>query len=163
MTIEELSKMPLGKEHRTGGFRLTVKRQRSVREHGKKYLQEILWMDDTGEIAGEILLPKRIPLQNNANIHITICWLQQGEKGPKLYVEQWTPVTMTELDVCTQRANFNDEIQYGEPLPVIKSKVRMHVVCSHRRWHGLDEKLTQEQKSIANDDVDFIMTGESDG
>lgn len=92
MTIEELLKRPIGKEYRTGGFQLTVKRSRSVRESGKKYLQEVLFLDSTGEMNGEVLLPKYVPLQNSANINIIICWNQTGEKKAKLYVEQWSHV-----------------------------------------------------------------------
>jgi len=162
MTIKQLLEMPIDKEKsKCGGFQLKVRIARGVID---RKLQAVVFIDDAGdEMPGDVVLPKYIPLQKNANIHITVCWLKQGESGPKLWVEQWYPVTMTELDVCTQRANFNDEIQYGEPLPVIKSKVRMHVVCSMIQASGLREGMPtccDSFKKDLNAWVDFIMTGE---
>ena len=131
MTIKQLLDMPIGKEKsKCGGFQLTVKRARSTREHGKKYLQEVLWLDSSGEIPGEVLLPNYVPLQQNANINIVVCWLQQGEKGPKLYVEQWRPVQWSAEGRAEPRTNYNEDMQYGEPLHIVKSKVKMHVVCA---------------------------------
>ena len=155
MTINQLLQMPIGVESRSGGFQLTVKVARKTVEVDKKYLQWVIFMDSTGEIPGEVSLPKYIPLKKYQRIHITVCWLQQGENGKKLYVDQWYPITITEEELCTQRANFNDEFQYGEPLHIVKSKIRMHVVCailSTGNFEDLD-------KDFINKWVDFIVTG----
>ena len=95
MTIEQLLQMPMGKENRTGGFQLTVKVARKTVKINQKHLQWVVFMDETGEIPGEVLLPKYNPLIKNQKIHITVCWLQAGEKGKKLYVDQWYPITYT--------------------------------------------------------------------
>jgi len=131
MTIKQLLDMPIDKEKsRCGGFQLTVKRARNTRKHGKKYLQEVLLLDSSGEIPSEVLLPNYVPLQNNININIIVCWLQPGEKGAKLYVEQWSPVKWTAEGQANPRTNYNDDMQYGEPLHIVKSKVKMHLVCA---------------------------------
>jgi len=167
MTIKQLLETPLGEEHRTGGFQLTVKRARSTREHGKKYLQEVLWLDATGEIAGEILLPKRIPLQNNANINITVCWLQQAEKGEKkLYVEQWTPVQWTADGYEASRSMANSLFDPEDEF-IIRGKVRHGVVCAYisagkmidRDGIPLNPKSNEYITNNITAWVDFIMTG----
>ena len=156
MTIKQLLEMPVDKDKsKCGGFQLKVRIARKTIEYGKGHLQAVTFIDDAGdEMPGDIVLPKYIPVQRNAKIHITICWLKQGETGPKLWVEQWYPVTMTELDICTQRANFNDEMQYGEPLHIVESKVRMHVVCA------ILSTANDYDKEFVNNAVDFIITGE---
>jgi len=158
ITIEQLKKKPIGKDHRVGGFQLTVKRARSTREHGKKYLQEVLWLDSTGEIPGEILLEKRIPLQNNANITIVVCWLQDGEDGKKLYVEQWKHVEWSADGYEASRGM--SYLSDREDESVVRSMIRHGIVTAHRRKVGLDIKLTDEQKEIALSDEEFIYNGE---
>ena len=162
MTIKQLLEMPIDKDKsKCGGFQLKVRIARGVID---RKLQAVVFIDEAGdEMPGDVVLPKYIPLQKNANIHITICWLKQGEKGPKLWVEQWYPVTMTELDMCTQRANFNDEMQYGEPLHIVKSKIRMHISEAVINASGLREgipTLSDSFKKDINEWVDFSLTGE---
>jgi len=164
MTIKQLLEMPIDKDKsKCGGFQLTVKRARSTREHGKKYLQEVLLLDSSGEIPGEVLLPNYVPLQNNANINIIVCWLQPGEKGPKLYVEQWSPVKWSAEGQAEPRTSYNEDMQYGEPLHIVKSKVKMHVVCAMIQASGLREGMptcNDSFKKDINEWVEFIVTGE---
>lgn len=160
MTIKQLLEMPIDEEKsKCGGFQLTVRIARKTISHGKKHLQAVAFIDDVGdEMPGDVVLPKYIPLCKNAKIHITVCWIKQGESGKKLWVDQWYPVTMTEEDLCTQRADFNDEFQYGEPVHIVKSKIRMHVACAMIQA-GVEDFNNTSKKSI-NEVIDFIMTGE---
>ena len=157
ITIEQLRRNPIGKEHRTGGFQLSIKRARKTVEHGKKWLQEVLFLDSTGEIPGEILLPKYIPVHKGANIAITICWLQDGEDGKKLYVEQWKHVEWSADGYETSRGmNYSSD---REDESVVRSMIRHGIVDAHRCKTGLDKKLTDEQMEIALSDEEFIYTG----
>ena len=99
MTIKQLLEMPIDKEKsKCGGFQLTLKRARNTKPIGKKYLQEVVFEDETGEIDGAVLLHRYIPLISGHKINITVCWLQPAENknGKRLYVEQWRQVTITE-------------------------------------------------------------------
>ena len=161
-TIEQLSKRPLGKEHRTGGFRLTLKRARNTKEFGTKYLQEVLFMDDTGEIPGEILLPKYNPIQSGYTINIVICWLQEGEKGPKLYVEQWTQDSWSADGYEASRTMNYDSFSPEEEF-IIRGKVRHGVVCAMIKTGQITKGEAPindaKVKDCVNRWVDFIMTG----
>ncbi len=161
MTITQLLEIPVGKENRTGGFQLTLKRARKTKEVGKKYLQEVVFVDISGEIDGEVLLPKYVPLHSGHTIKVTVCWLQPAENksGKKLYVEQWEQVQWTADEYEASRGmNYSSSEQNSEL--VVRSMIRHGIVTAHRRKVGLDKDLTDEQKKIALNDEEFIYTGQ---
>ena len=167
MTIKQLLEMPIGVESRSGGFQLTVKVARKTVEVDKKYLQWVVFMDSTGEIPGEVSIASRArALQKNQPIHITVCWLQQGEKGKKLYVDQWYPITQT-LDEYEARYHsdwgsqeITEAMEWQEVRrEEIKGKCRHGVVCAMIQ-SGVNIYEVDKHKEIINKWVDFIVTGE---
>jgi len=172
MTITQLLEMPTGVDNRTGGFQLTVKVARKTVEIDKKHLQWVVFMDETGEMPGEVSLPKYIPLKKYQRIHITVCWLQPGENGKKLYVDQWYPITCSSDEgISAYEAHYHSD--WGSPdtseamewqavrREEIKGKCRHGVSCAYIR--GLKSGFvspTKTIKKIINEWVDFIVTGE---
>jgi len=165
MTIKQLLDMPVGKENRTGGFQLTVKVARKTVTVDNKQLQWVVFMDETGEIPGEVSLPKYIPLIKNQRINIIICWLQPGEHGKKLYVEQYQPILGP-----SEPEEFRINSAWGpddaEALAwtearreEVKGKCRHGVVCSMLQA-GTKCFEIEKHKEIINKVVDFIVTGE---
>ena len=169
MTIKQLLDMPIDKEKsKCGGFQLTVKVARKTVEVDRKHLQWVVFMDETGEIPGEVSLPKSNAYLNKGQpIHITVCWLQPGEKGPKLYVDQWYPITQT-VDEYEARYHADwgsqDVSEAMEWQAVrreeIKGKCRHGVVCAMIRGKNGLVDLDEGTKGLINIYVDFIMTGE---
>ena len=169
MTITQLLQRPIGQENRTGGFQLTVKIARKTVDVGKKHLQWVIFMDETGEIPAEVNLPKRnTTIQKSERIHITVCWLQPGEKGKKLYVDQWYPVTQT-VDEYEARYHADwgsqDVSEAMEWQAVrreeIKGKCRHGISCSFiRSSQEIYLEPMPDLKEIINKWVDFIVTGE---
>ena len=160
MDIKQLLARPEGKKNRGGGFQVTLKRARGVKPVGKKYLQEVVLEDFSGEIQGDILLEKRIPLQSSMIINVIVCWIQHGEKGPKLYVEQWSHTTITADEQYDKRKDFRQQMFDPEEEYIVKSKVRMHLVEVARHDLGFRGPLSQMHKQVIESDIEYIMTGE---
>ena len=156
MTIEQLLKMPIGEK--TGGFELTVKKFPSkIVEVGKKKLQPVTFIDETGEMPGEVLSAKYGAIQKGYKIHITVGIIQNGENGKKLYVEQWWLPTMSVAEYEASKYDFQQDMKYGEPINVVRGKCKMHVICA------ILSTGNDYEKDFVNRTVDFILediTGE---
>jgi len=159
MTIKQLFEMPLGKENRTGGFNLIIKTARKILEHDGKYVQGVVFTDETGDIDGDVSLPRYIPLQRTQGIRITVCWLQPTSDGKKLYVEQWYPLTKVgEPDNFKFQPDWGPEDSEAMEWAAarreeVKGKCRHGVVCAILST-GADP-----DKDYVNKLVEFIVTG----
>ena len=159
MTIKQLLEMPIGQK--TGGFELTVKKYPSkMVEVGKKKIQPVMFIDETGEMLGDVLNAKFGAIHKGYSVHITVGIIQNGEKGKKLYVEQWWLPTMSMAEYEAKQYDFKQEIQYGEPLHIVKSKVKMHVVCALLNREKAPTANDSKMEEYINAWVDFIVTGE---
>lgn len=148
--------MPVGQ--RTGGFELTIKKHPCKRiEIGKKWLQPAVFIDETGEIPGEILMTKPVTLQKNWKVHITVCCLQSTGDGKKLYVEQWWLPTMTMAEYEAKQYDFQQEMRYGEPINIVRGKCKNGLVREYRAINGFEKALPENVKAIINNDVDYIL------
>ena len=155
MTIKQLLEMPI--DQKTGGFELTVKKYPSkMVEVGKKYIQPVVFIDETGEIPGEILMAKRITIQKGWKIHITVGIIQNGENGKKIFVDQWWLPTMTVAEYEAKNFDIQQEFKYGEPINIVRSKCAYGLVRDYRALHDFDEKLSEEVKKIIESDIDYI-------
>ena len=162
-TIKQLLEMPVGEK--AGGFELTVKKYPSKTvDVDRKTLMPVIFIDETGEIPGEILLAnKRVTIQKGWKVHIVICHIQSTGEGKKLYVEQWWLPTMTIAEYEAKQYDFQQDIKYGEPLHIVKSKIRMHISEAVINASGLREgipTLSDSFKKDINEWVDFSLTGE---
>jgi len=167
MTIKQLLDMPIGEK--TGGFELTVKKYPSkMVEVGKKKIQPVTFIDETGEMIGDVLNAKFGAIHKGYKIHITVGVIQNGEKGKKLFVEQWWVPTMTVDEYEAKRAKeakqFRQEMFDPEEEYITRSKVRMHI--TERFIEAGLIKLESDEKHDAfimnriNFWTDFSMTGQ---
>jgi len=175
ITIKQLLEMPIDKEKsKCGGFQLTVKTARKTRKVDGKTVQQVVLSDSSGEIPGDIFMhnPKqRSYLPRTTIINVVVCWLQPGEAGPKLYVDQWF---LPKGDGGGNPVYRNGIRGYGDLPPdfeedefIVRGKVRHGVVCAGIRkgYFNLDPKTTDEkfctnaQKKLIEQAVDVIMTG----
>ena len=171
MSITQILKHnEFGQENRTGGIQVVVKTARSTIKHDKKLLQQVVLSDLSGDIPADISLPSNTPLTKNQRINIVVSWLQPGEKGPKLYVDQWFPVRVdtegNEIIINGQQSfpayGYDDKEEWEarrdaakvEEERVIRSKCRYGVVCA------ILQSGNDYDKEYVNKTVDFIMTGE---
>ena len=164
MTIKQLLDMPIDEEKsKCGGFQLTVKTARKTRKVDGRTVQQVVLSDTTGEIPGDIFMPNSKQcsyLPRATVINVVVCWLQPGENGTKLYVDQWF---MPKGDSEGYPVYRNGIRGYGDLPPdfaedefIVRGKVRHGVVCailSTGNFEDLD-------KDFINKWVDFIMTGE---
>ncbi len=167
--------MPIDKEKsKCGGFQLTVKTARKNRKVDGKTVQQVVLSDPSGEIPGDIFMsnPKQCSYLPRATvINILVCWLQPGENGPKLYVDEWF---LPKTDGEGNPVYRNGIRGYGDLPPdyydpeeeyITRSKIRMHIVCAMIQApfnnSGCEPwKFNKEGREFVNKVVDFIMTGE---
>ena len=155
MTIKQLLEMPIGQ--RTGGFLLTVKTAKKHWEvpnkegqtvghkgQGRVLHQQAILTDETGEMIADIkiLSPEHgnqcDAIKVGAIIRVIVCEIQTAydkigaspEPNKKLYIDQFVAYIKDVVVPESYSSSFNDEMQYGEPLHIVKSKVKMHVVCA---------------------------------
>jgi len=165
-TIKQLLDMSIGQK--VGGFELTVKKYPSkMVEVGKKKIQPVTFIDETGEMIGDVLSAKYGAIQKGYKIHITVGIIQNGEKGKKLYVEQWWLPTMSMAEYEAKQFDFQQDMKYGEPINIVRGKCKNGLVREYRAKNGFGENLPEEVKAIMEKDVDYIlkdiMTEETDG
>jgi hypothetical protein len=161
MTIEQLKQMKVGKEGRTGGFQLVLKRARKLKELDKGYLQEVLFVDQTGEIDGEVLLEKRIPLTSGKKIHIVVCWLQDGEKGKRLYVDQWNPVVLTADEYEAMREKEKGvEPDEDTVASMCRNTLIRHFIEGYTAHHGKPPEYTEEYREILDRWLGYNLLGQ---
>lgn len=175
MTIKQLLEMPVDKEKsRTGGFMLTVKVARTVRTEGKMKLQWVVLSDTTGEILADINLPQtghviqRGPLQSKESIKIVVCWLQPGEKGPKLFVDQFIRITQTVDEYYETKESTNMDGGYSNETDwqvKLKDEIRGKCIFGYQTAmlsNGSTPRCLLEPKSKAEmlELFKFAMTGE---
>jgi len=170
MTITQLLEMPVDKEKsKCGGFQLTVKTSRKNRKVDGRTVQQVVLSDSSGEIPGDIFMPNPKQcsyLPRTTVINVIVCWLQPGENGPKLYVDEWF---LPKTDGDGNPIYRNGQRGYGD-LPadfvedefIVRSKIRMHVVRAVIEASGLREGIpscNDSFKKDINEWVEFVFTG----
>ena len=161
-TIEQLLQMPIG--YKTGGFELTVKKFPSkMVTVDDNNIQPVTFIDKTGEMPGEIFKAKYGEIQKGYKVYITVGIIQNGEYGKKLFVDQYKIPTMTADEWEEMRLKDNalyNAIQDDEAIPSMcrNSQVREYIggFVSH---HGRLPEITDNDKKILNDWVEYILTG----
>lgn len=98
MTIADILKYPIGR--RFGGCDLEVKHARKLRNPKDKgiWYQEVVLVDETGEITADIKVGKRTALHRMNEIHLIVAEIQQCEGGKKIYIDQFSQPTQSEPD-----------------------------------------------------------------
>jgi len=166
MNIEQLLTMPTGKENRTGGFELTVRTARGIRELNGKSLQSVILEDDSGKIEADLLTLK--PVQKGWPIHITVCWLLPNGENKTLFVEQFMPRTLTADELYDKRQQDRQEGLYhvyekDYNDPDIPGMCATHIIegfiNGYTGYHGEIPECTPERMKIVNEWVAFNVNG----
>ena len=147
MKIEQLLKQLIGREIRSLTF--TIKTAGKLWQVDNDWHQEIVLVDDTGEMLADVLLGKRIPLPRGSQIHIFAATVQDavhlGKDKKKLAVRTYI--------LPTQIGEPEEPFQYGDPSEVVKSKIRCLLVCAYISAN------TQPSKKHIVKWTEYILTG----
>ena len=165
MTIKQLLDMPIGQK--VGGFELTVKKYPSkMVEVGKKKIQPVTFIDETGEMVGDVLNAKYGAIHKGYKIHITVGVIQNGEKGKKLFVEQWWIPSITADEYEAKReadrkpsgesSTWEEEVV---PSMIRNSQVR-EFIGGYASKHGTVPECTLDNRKALDRWVAYIETGE---
>lgn len=172
MTIKQLLEMPIGKEHRTGGYELTVRTSRHPREVDGRKLQSVILEDETGKINADVLVKKNY-LQNSYPLHVIIGWLQPSpnKDQKELYVDQWYTRTQTPDEYEAKQQKKRQAGLYrlydDENGPDIPGMCATHIIegfiNGYTAKHGEVPECTPERMKIINKWVAFNMDGRMAG
>jgi len=163
MNIEQLKQMPVGTKT-GGGFKLAVKTIKKAWQIKDIWFQQIVLMDETGEILADVKLGKNC---NNLRgkigneIKAVVCEIQDseymGKPCKKLYIDQW------DYDVFRgDPADMLDPIVKDYEIvkdAEIRSKIRCWLVAAAIQ-NGATIQPTENSKNWINAWVDYVMTGE---
>lgn len=154
-TIKNLQEMPAGQG--TGGYAFSIKTAKKKWSVKGMWWQQVILMDETGEMPADVKIGKNIPLVSGSQIYITVANIHDaeylGKDRKKLVVDQFTIPTQTVDDYYKEV----DEI-YDKELKVVQSKIRCLLSCSILRKDI--QPATSTIKKIILDWQEFILTGE---
>lgn len=161
MKINQLLMQKTGQK--IGGFTLSIKTYKKNWQSGKFWWQQVICMDETGEIPVDVKTGLVYnPIRGRAQaIHITVAEVQEaeylGKDRKKLVVDQFTIPTITFDEGQELEAENWARLKEEE----IRGKVRHGVVCSLIRAKEIAlEPITDSSKKLIEDIVNYISTGE---
>lgn len=161
MKIKQLQTQPIGQK--ISGFTLSIKTYKKNWQSGKFWWQQIICMDETGEMPVDVKTGLVYnPIRGRANaIHVIVAKIQEaeylGKDRKKLVVDQFSIPAITydqgqELEAEQWKQHQEDEI---------KGKIRHGVVCSMiQADFNIHELAEGTYNSDVNSLVNFIQTGE---
>jgi hypothetical protein len=165
MTIKQILAMPIG-EKIGGGFPMDIKTFKKKWPMGKNTIQQIIIMDETGEMPIDVNLgPTCTNLRGKIGkeIKIIVAEVQGaeylGKDRKKLYVDQFSYNVWTgdPGDIYDEERKEWDEHNEKQ----IRGRVRHGVSCAWiSTWPEEFEEPNDTTKQIINAWVEFIMTGE---
>jgi hypothetical protein len=153
MTIKQLLAMPIGQKVSECTFSIKTAKKKWQLPSGE-WMHLVLLADQTGEILADVRIGKYIPLiANSSPIKIITADIRVGELAnkpiKKLWVDKFALPTITADEYMD---GLDTEAE--EWTAIVKSKVRMHLVCADKRASKIPDK-TDILKW-----VEFIITGE---
>ena len=142
--------MPIGQG--TGGYTLTIKTRKKKWQVGEIWWQQIILMDETGEIPADVKLGVYKPLDGKIEIHIIVAEVQEaeylGKDRKKLLVDQFSIPTQTVDEFQSKQDEIDREVKL-----VVESKVRCWLVSASIQGKDLTkDKILEWQE--------FVLTGE---
>jgi len=164
MNIAQLKEMPTGSKT-GGGFKMAVKTIKKAWQVGEKWMQQIVLMDETGEMLADVNLGKNctnLRGKIGKEIKVIVCEVQDsehmGKPCKKLYIDQWDidvwqgdPADLLDPQAKEWEAKREDEI---------RSKIRCWLVAAVLQQGGREIKDTKKFKKYINGFVEFVLTGE---
>jgi len=94
MDIALISTYPIGQK--CGGFWVTVKTSRKLLQIEGEWINPVVITDSSGEMLADVNVGKYIPLIRGVEIKVVVGIIQNGEKGTKLFIDQFEYETLTE-------------------------------------------------------------------
>jgi len=166
MKIEQILIQPIGQRFNAGTLTIkTCKKKWQTKGHNLAsadiWWQQVIFMDETGEMPADIKLGRYLPLNGKTEVNIIVAEVQNaeylGKDRKKLVVDQHSLPTMTIDDYNSQEDEW-----FTAQQDQIKGKIRHGITCSYIKAGAIrpQEKLCKIWKERINDLVDFIMTGE---
>ena len=149
-TIKNLQEMPIGQG--TGGYTLSIKTAKKKWSVKDVWWQQVIIMDETGEMPADVKIGKNIPLVSGSQIYITVAHVQNaeylGKDRKKLVVDQFTIPTQTIDEYQSKQDEMDKEVKL-----IVESKVRCWLVSSSIQGKQLNKvEILDWQK--------FVLTGE---
>lgn len=156
MTIKQLLAMPVG-EKVGGGFSLAVKTFKKSWQVNKKWIQQIILMDETGEMPADVNLGlhcNTLRGKLGKEIKVVVAEIQNaeylGSDRKKLYIDQY------DYDVWVGEPPSDAENWQVMKESEIKGKIR-HGLCCAFIQSNTDNPLNIKEQ--INELTEFIMTG----
>jgi len=157
MKIEQLLMQSHGQK--IGGMTLTVKTCKKTWQVGEVWWQQVLFMDETGEIPADVKIGKYTPLHRAWEVRIIVAEVRDAEylgKPRKILVVDQYNVPSQPMEEYFEEA---DKIYQGE-LKVIRSKIKCLLTASKvRTGVGLMQVKEFVDSKALTEIVDRIMEG----
>lgn len=164
MKVEQLLRQPLGQK--IGGFTLSIKTYKKNWQSGKFWWQQVICMDETGEIPVDVKAGLVYnPIRGRAKaIHVIVAKVQEaeylGKDRRKLVVDQFSIPSIT----CSKAEDLEADDWKQHREDEIKSKIRCWLVASYIEGHvekmGFVPTRSKGSKEAINEWADYVLTGE---
>ena len=159
ITIEQLKSMP--NNYKTGGFLMAIKTAKKMWQVKDIWYQQILLMDETGEILADVKLGKGYtPLSGYKQIKIIVCIIQESfPDGKKKKSEK--KLLIDQFDLPTQIGEPETAINFvnGEPEKVVRGKIKCWLAASMLQSRSVEAALQEIQKPEMKEIIDSIIEG----
>ncbi len=143
-TILSLLNSPIGT--RTGGFTKTIKTAKKRWANGDQHYQQVILMDESGEMLADVNITTKPILQRTQELRIIVCEVQSSDKGKKLYISEYELVT----DIGEPPLELDGEAR------VVRSKIKCWLVPALIQSGISIEQIPSYKKHIDRV-VDLIM------
>ena len=149
-TIKNLQDMPAGQG--TGGYTFSIKTAKKKWSVKDVWWQQVIVMDETGEMPADVKIGKNIPLVSGGQISIIVAYVHNaeylGKDRKKLVVDQFTIPTQTVDEYQSKQDEIDTEVKL-----IVESKVRCWLVSASIQGKDLSKsEILGWQK--------FVLTGE---
>jgi hypothetical protein len=158
MKISQLLLQPLGTRINPGT--LTIKTAKKKWQVKDVWWQQVILMDETGEMPADVKLGKYLPLDGKKLISIIVAEVQNaeylGKNRKKLVVEQFTIPTQTVDEFQSKQDEMDKEVRL-----IVRSKIKCWQIAGYLSQPGItphDAKFFA--KSLELDEIVDAIIGE---
>lgn len=150
MKIEQILMQPINTRINPGTLSIkTAKKNWQVEDI---YWQQVILMDETGEMPADVKIGKYLPLNGKTQINIIVAEVQEaeylGKDRKKLVVDQFSIPTQTVDEFQSKQDELNKEVKL-----IVESKIRCWLVSASIQGKELSKAEILKWQ-------EFVMTGE---
>ena len=150
MKIEQILLQPIGTRLNPGT--LTIKTAKKKWQDKDVWWQQVILMDETGEMPADVKIGKYMPLDNARQIQIIVAEVQNaeylGKDRKKLVVDQFSIPTQTVDEYQSKQDEIDKEVKL-----IVESKVRCWLVSASIQGQKLSKTEILKWQ-------EFVLTGE---